>query len=146
MHGRRTRPAGNRRIRQKIVNRDRGCGGLIIETTRSKDSLIVRLAGELDVRTAPVFRARVQQELEEGPRLRHLILDLRGVTFIDSSGVGALLGRCRDIRTTRAGRVVVFGLRPNVLRVLQFAGLLRVLAVAETKQQALALVREGETW
>ncbi|MFO7265415.1 MAG: anti-sigma factor antagonist [Limnochordales bacterium] len=119
---------------------------MIIETTRSKDSLIVRLAGELDVRTAPVFRARVQQELEEGPRLRHLILDLRGVTFIDSSGVGALLGRCRDIRTTRAGRVVVFGLRPNVLRVLQFAGLLRVLAVAETKQQALALVREGETW
>lgn len=118
---------------------------MVIETTRNRDSLIVRLAGELDVRTAPAFRARIQEELAAAERLRHLILDFRGVTFIDSSGVGVLLGRCRDLRAQRDGRVAVFGTRPNVRRVLEFAGLLRVLAVADTKQQALALVREEET-
>lgn len=118
---------------------------MVIETRRSKDSLIVRLAGELDLRTAPAFRARIQQEMAEGEKLRHLILDLRRVTFIDSSGVGAILGRWRDIRATRAGKVVVFGPRPNVRRVLEFAGLRRLVHMAETKQQALALVREEDS-
>lgn len=135
---------------QELAQRDRrffikggGCGGLLIQTRRSKDSLIVRMTGELDLDTADTFRTEVRKELEASERLRHLILDLRGVTFIDSSGVGAILGRYRDINGSRQGKVVAFGPRPHVRRVLEFAGLMRVMAVADTQQQALAIVKEG---
>lgn len=105
----------------------------------------MRMTGELDLRAAPAFRALVQREMAASERLRHLILDMRGVTFIDSSGVGAILGRCRDVAAARAGKVVAFGPRPNVRRVLEFAGLPRVLAMTETQRQALAIVKEGNS-
>lgn len=120
-----------------------GCNGLLIKSRRTHDSLIVRMSGELDLQTASLFRAEVERQLEASERIRHLILDLRGVTFIDSSGVGAILGRCRDIRGLRAGKVVVYRPRPPVLRVLQLAGLMRIVEVAHTQQQAMAIVKEG---
>lgn len=116
---------------------------MLIQTRRSRDSLIVRLTGELDLETVDAFRMEVRKELEASERLRHVILDLRGVTFIDSSGVGAILGRYRDIHGSRRGKLVAFGPRPQVRRVLEIAGLMRVMAVADTQQQALAIVKEG---
>lgn len=101
------------------------------------------MTGELDLQTADAFRSEVRKEMEASGQVRHLILDLRGVTFIDSSGVGAILGRYRDIRGSREGKVVAIGPRPQVRRVLEFAGLMRVVAVADTQQQALAIVKEG---
>ncbi|MBO8140998.1 MAG: anti-sigma factor antagonist [Firmicutes bacterium] len=114
-----------------------------MEARRVRDSLIVRLNGELDLESAGPFRTLVQEELDGSGRIRHLILDLRGVRFVDSSGVGAILGRYREIRTRRDGQMVILGPRPPVRRVLELAGLLRLVAVADTQQQALALVKEG---
>lgn len=116
---------------------------MLIKSRRTQDSLIVRMSGELDLQTANVFRAEVERQLAASEHIRHLILDLRGVTFIDSSGIGAILGRCRDIRVLRAGKVVVYRPRPPVFRVLKLAGLMRVVEVAHTQQQALAIVKEG---
>lgn len=116
---------------------------MLIKTRRTRDSLVVRMAGELDLQTAEAFRTEVQNELEAAGHVRHLILDLRGVTFIDSAGIGAILGRYRDIHGLRAGKVVAFGPRPPVRRVMQLAGLMRVVAVADTLTQAFAIVKEG---
>lgn len=115
---------------------------MLIATRRSQDSLIVRMTGELDLQTADLFRAEIRKEWDASEQVRHLILDLRGLTFIDSSGVGAILGRCRDVRASRAGMVVAFGPRPHVRRVLEIAGLLRVLKLADTQQEALAVIKE----
>lgn len=115
-----------------------------MEARRMADSLIVRLEGELDLHTADAFRAFVRAEMEAAGRVRNLILDLRGVPFIDSSGIGAILGRCREIREERAGRVVALGPRRPVRRVMEMAGLLRLVDVAETQREALALLKEGD--
>jgi len=114
-----------------------------IKARRMGDSLIVRMEGELDLKTADAFKARVRAELAASGRIRHLILDLRGVPFIDSSGIGAILGRCREIREERQGRVIALAPRRPVRRVLALAGLLRLVDVAETQREALAMVKEG---
>ncbi|MFS8523234.1 MAG: anti-sigma factor antagonist [Limnochordales bacterium] len=116
---------------------------MLIATRRSQDSLIVRMTGELDLRTAELFRSEVRRAWEAPPRPRHLILDLRGLTFIDSAGVGAILARCRDVSHSTAGRVVAFGTRPHVHRTLAMAGAWRVMHVAATQREALA-VAKGE--
>ncbi|RCK80453.1 MAG: hypothetical protein OZSIB_3199 [Candidatus Ozemobacter sibiricus] len=51
---------------------------------------ILRLEGSLDLQSAPVFRATVNSHLQAG-RV-HLVLDLTGVTFLDSSGLTAIVG------------------------------------------------------
>lgn len=116
-----------------------------IATRRTGNRLLVRLIGELDLEMAAAFTAAVQHELASSHRIQHLVLDLRGVTFIDSAGVGALIGRYKDIRRRGNGQVVAFGSRPQVRRILEFTGLLRLMAVADSQKQALAALREGDS-
>lgn len=84
--------------------------------------------GEVDVATAPALRGALgeaeMRHLDDGVN-GPIAVDLSGVTFIDSTGLGVLLGSAR--RGRRAGHEVV--LRnpvPTVLRVLEITGLLRV--------------------
>lgn len=114
-----------------------------IETRRTGDSLIVRLTGELDLRLAAAFKSRVRSELQKSQRVRHLLLDLRRVTFIDSSGIGAILGRYREFHDERNGQIVAYGTSPRVRRLLELAGLQRIVTMADTQKQALAMVKEG---
>ncbi|NLN17992.1 MAG: anti-sigma F factor antagonist [Firmicutes bacterium] len=108
---------------------------LKVQTRKVGASLVVRLSGELDLATAEIFRRTVDAQLAKDG-CSNLILVLKNVTFIDSSGIGAILGRYRLIRE-RQGRVIATGLRPAVRRVLEMSGVLRVVETAETEQQAL---------
>ena len=54
------------------------------------------VSGEIDVFTAPLFKQAVVNLVADGQR--HLFLDMRGVTFMDSSGFGALLGATKRLR------------------------------------------------
>jgi anti-sigma B factor antagonist len=77
---------------------------LRMDVIRADERVVVAFSGELDMAEAP----RVQQELEElaSSRPGLLVLDLRGVSFIDSSGLRVILES--DIRSRRQGwRVAV---------------------------------------
>lgn len=116
-----------------------------IGTRRTGDRLIVRLSGELDLQLAAVFTTEVRRALAQSSGIKHLVLDLRGVTFIDSSGVGAIIGGYKDIRSRGGGQLVAFGSRPQVRRVLEFTGLLRLMALADSQKQAFAALEEGNS-
>lgn len=87
--------------------------------------LIARCQGELDLAAASRLREAVDRALQGRQSLR-LCLDLAGVTFIDSSGVGAILGRYRWI-AQRGGHMVIVGARPQVRAVLELSGVLSVI-------------------
>lgn len=53
------------------------------------DSLVVRLDGELDISTAPQLAARIDELLDAG--IRHLVVDVSGLTFVDVSGLRAII-------------------------------------------------------
>jgi anti-anti-sigma factor len=53
-----------------------------------RDTLVVRPSGELDCATRPEFEVRVDEAVEAG--VAHVVLDLRRVTFVDSSGLRAI--------------------------------------------------------
>lgn len=106
-----------------------------VHTRRVGASLVVRLSGELDLFTAETFRQAVDAELAKDG-CTNLVLVLKNVTFIDSSGIGAILGRYRLIQA-RGGRVIAAGLRPPVRRLLEMSGVLRVVGTADTEQFAL---------
>lgn len=99
---------------------------LELETTPTgTGACTLAIAGELDVATAPELRAAVGSLLGSG--CRDLVIDLHGVTFIDSSGLGALLWALH--RVDGAGGEMV-AVRPSdrVTEVLRVTGLERLLA------------------
>ncbi|MET9465462.1 STAS domain-containing protein [Streptomyces sp. NPDC006544] len=77
---------------------------------------LVRLAGELDVATAPAVRDAVRQSLDSHPAL--LRIDISGVSFCDCSGLRALLWAKAEAARAEAGFHLSGPLQPVVARVL----------------------------
>lgn len=94
---------------------------------------ICRPVGELDASTVCQFR-QVLAELTTSPRL---LIDLSGVCFIDSAGLGALIGGIRRAREW-GGDVVLSCRRPALIRLLRTTGLDRIVCVEETVERAVA--------
>lgn len=92
-----------------------------------KDSLLVRLEGELDHHSACLIRAGVDDAaLSHRPKL--LTLDFSAVSFMDSSGVGLVMGRYKLI-SKLGGRVELCGLSPSAEKMMRLAGLERIVSI-----------------
>jgi len=90
---------------------------------------VVRLApiGELDLATADMVYAQLRDLYEAG--FQHIVLDLRGLTFLDSSGLALLIAEDRRARESGRTFSIIHG-RPTVERVLKISGLEDRFAVA----------------
>lgn len=90
-----------------------------IEAAESK--LTARIKGELDHHSAAQARTQLDALLSD-KGIRELRLDLTGLTFMDSSGLGVILGRYRII-AGRGGRVLIGGANRTIDRILRMAGI-----------------------
>jgi anti-sigma B factor antagonist len=93
---------------------------------------ICRPVGELDAYTVGEFREALA-ELANVPRL---LIDLSEVPFMDSAGLGALIGGIRRAREAD-GEVSVACSRPTLTRLLHTTGFDRIVPVTETLDQAV---------
>ena len=92
---------------------------------------ICRPVGELDAFTVSQFRQALA-ELANGPRL---VIDMSEVPFVDSAGLGALIGGIRRAREL-GGDVVVVCNRPSLVRILRTTGFDRIVAMTDTVDEA----------
>ena len=97
------------------------------------EARVVRVRGELDLATTPEFEAAVGDDPDLAGRL---VLDLSECTFIDSSAIRALL-RAAQGRVRAGGSAVIVASQPGTLRVLEIAGVVGVVPVAATLDEAL---------
>ncbi len=88
-------------------------------------TLVVKIDGEIDHHTAKMFREKIDRELNL-KNIINLVLDFDGVTFMDSSGIGAVVGRYKEI-SARGGRVMIIRVKPQVDKVLEISGLKTIL-------------------
>jgi stage II sporulation protein AA (anti-sigma F factor antagonist) len=95
------------------------------------DEIVLPVNGALDMAACPRLREQIDDLLDRYPR-RHLVLDLSGVPFMDSSGVGLVLGRYRRLEA-RQLRLRLVGVRPPVARVLRMSGLHGIMTIEETE-------------
>lgn len=109
---------------------------MLIETERIGPNLIVQVDGELDLETSPLFRDKVESKLNQYEMIKHLILDLKKVNFIDSSGLGAILGRFKRL-SQQGGRISAVNVSPQVRRIFELSGLLKIMEIYSDRQQAL---------
>src|ERR671910_338476 len=108
-----------------------------IDIEANGPATVVRpLADRLDIEVAGEFRSMLLSLIEEGNR--HLVIDLKDVTFIDSSGLGALVSALKTLkRTTGPGDVRLARLQPPVVSLLEIIRLNRVFTNYPTVEQAI---------
>jgi anti-sigma B factor antagonist len=110
---------------------------LEIEVNRGDAYTLCRPVGELDAYTVAQFRDSLS-ELAADPRL---LIDLSNVPFMDSAGLGALIGGIRRTREA-GGDVAVACSRPTLTRLLHTTGFDRIVPVTETITDAVAALTE----
>lgn len=103
---------------------------MVVRIEASPTELTAFLSGELDHHTARVMREQIDAAVGRST-VKLLRLDFSGVGFMDSSGIGLVMGRFR-LMQSRGGRLVVVGVSDRLLRVMKLAGLER-LPVWDTK-------------
>ena len=109
---------------------------------RNGDIMIVGLEGELDHHHASDVREALDLVLED-ISIRHLILNLRNLQFMDSSGIGVFIGRYKTIKK-RGGQVCITNINPRLSKILEMSGLYRILKVYDTNEEAIDGIR-GES-
>ena len=94
--------------------------------TAGGDCAVLRIDGEIDVYAAPQIRERVLDLADNGAV--HIIADLRGAGFLDSAGLGALVGSRTGLRA-RGGSLTLVASTDRILQTLRITGLSDVFAL-----------------
>ena len=94
---------------------------------RKNGVLIAELYGELDHHCAEYVRNELDKRLRDAA-ITELVFDLKGLAFMDSSGIGVLLGRYKKINA-RDGSVSVMHANSHVSRILRMAGLNKIIRI-----------------
>ena len=92
---------------------------------KERGGLVVRLSGELDHSEATRLRAQIDALIRDTGAKR-LILDLNGLDFMDSSGIGLIIGRYK-LMARRGGSVAVLGPDARVDKLFRMAGLYQLV-------------------
>jgi anti-sigma B factor antagonist len=123
-----------------------------IEVSQHEGATVVRPAGErLDLEVAAEFRQELLRRIDDGDRC--LVVELSGVSFLDSSGLGALVSALKLLKTSRErrrarrpgdalrmdqrGDVRLAGVQPQVTSLLEIIRLDRVFASFQTVEEAV---------
>ncbi|MGY3716386.1 anti-sigma F factor antagonist [Sutcliffiella cohnii] len=108
---------------------------LSIDLEVKQNVLCIRLAGELDHHTAEELRERAT-EVIENHSITNIVLNLEQLAFMDSSGLGVILGRYKQIKST-GGEMVVCSISPAVKRLFEMSGLFKIIRLEESELNAL---------
>ncbi len=100
-----------------------------LETVKAGEALVVRLdEPRLDAAVADRFRAAMIEILSRGER--HLVIDLSRVDFVDSSGLGALVGVLKRVGSD--GSLELAGLNRSVRKVLELTRMTTVFRIRDS--------------
>lgn len=102
------------------------------------DKLIVHMIGELDHHSAEEVRNKIDSSIERGNYTK-LILDFSDVTFMDSSGIGVVIGRYKKL-SIRRGMVCVTNVNESVKRIFELSGMFKIIKLFDTVDQAVVSI------
>lgn len=106
-----------------------------ITTLLKQGALIVRVEGELDMHVADEFRSIVDSAIDSSG-VKNIILNLEGVSFIDSSGLGVILGRYKRI-SHLGGKILTANVQPQIVPIFELSGLFRIMQSYKSEAEAL---------
>ena len=103
-----------------------------------KHALLVGIDGELDHHMAGKIRESVDRKIKSTNAV-NVIFDFTKVGFMDSSGIGVIMGRYK-ISKMLGGRVIIFGAKKQIRRILEMSGIDKIASLCDGLEQALEMI------
>lgn len=108
---------------------------MYLSVEKHKNNLLVQFKGELDHHSTENARKKIDQEYSDS-RIKNIVLDLRGLSFMDSSGIGLIMGRYKKC-TEENGNIVIVNDNNYVDKILKMSGLLKIINVYPNMELAI---------
>lgn len=118
----------------------KGGNALEISVLIKNKTLIVSLAGELDHHSAKEVKDMVE-EVIKNRGVQNLIFDFSKLSFMDSSGIGVVIGRYKLISAI-GGNVAIVSRSRNIDRLLKMSGITKIISTYDSLKSALKTVQE----
>ncbi|SIS62472.1 anti-sigma F factor antagonist [Alicyclobacillus vulcanalis] len=109
-----------------------------VVTKLERGIVVIELKGELDHHAVEQIRDRIEEQLSEHG-YRGLVMSFRNIDFMDSSGLGLILGRYRSV-SERGGKMALCEVNPTLRRLFEMSGLLKVIPVYDSEEAAVAAI------
>ena len=106
-----------------------------LDVTERDGRAVLSVRGEVDVYTAPRLRERLVELVAQGKH--QIVVDLEGVDFLDSTGLGVLVGGLKRLRS-HDGDLALVCTQPRILKVFEITGLTKVFSIHDSVDAALA--------
>ncbi len=104
------------------------------------NNLIIRLAGELDHHSSENVRMKIDNAYK-GKNLTNMVMDLNNLTFMDSSGIGLIMGRYAHT-IEENGILLIACDNERIKRILDMAGLLKIIKLYPSLESAIKNIKE----
>lgn len=99
-------------------------------------TMIIQFDGELDHHTAQEIREEIDREIEV-KGIKNLIFDLSNLKFMDSSGIGVVIGRYKLINK-KGGKVAVINVNPHVDKIFHMSGMFKIINKYSSRDEAFS--------
>ncbi len=106
------------------------------------DILISILSGELDHHSSGEIRENIDDTFKAF-KARHMVLSFKELTFMDSSGVGLIMGRYNTVGEKK-GKIAIVGCNEHILRILELAGIYTIARCYSDLKEALTALEYAE--
>jgi stage II sporulation protein AA (anti-sigma F factor antagonist) len=111
---------------------------MYLKFEKKDDKLIANLVGELDHHSAEEVRVKIDDRIDRD-NIQKVILNFSGVTFMDSSGIGVVVGRYKKI-SSKGGTLCVVNVIKGVNRVFELSGLFKIIDSYSNVTEALKCI------
>ncbi len=108
---------------------------MYIKFDKSNEILIATLIGELDHHSSEEVRNKIDYRLDNED-IKKLILNFSGVTFMDSSGIGVVIGRYKKI-SMKNGSVSVVAVNSRIKKIFELSGMYKIINEYDTLEEAI---------
>lgn len=111
---------------------------MYVKFDNNEDKLIVTLIGELDHHSSEEVRNKIDNKIDnEG--FNKLVMNFSGVSFMDSSGIGMVIGRYKKL-LNRNGVVCVTDVNQRINKVFEISGMYKIIKNYPTLEEALSSI------
>lgn len=95
-----------------------------IKFKKKNNTLIVKIDGELDHHTSEIIKEMIDKEYEKG--YKNLVFDLKDLYFMDSSGIGVIIGRYKKVKENN-GNIAMVKVNTRLYKIIELSGLLKII-------------------
>ena len=110
-----------------------------IDFVKDSRTVVVRINEEIDHHTCEKIKNKIDLALEFR-KAKFLIFDFDGVNFMDSSGIGLIMGRYKIINK-HGGQAFMINLKPTVRKIFQMSGIFKILDEVKDMESVLEMIK-----